>query len=359
MDAETGATLPGAAVRLSELNRGMATDAEGAFLFENLPPRTISISVQYLGYALSEQRIRMTAGETAFVRFELQPSAVVTQGIVVSGLGRERGAADAYRPTAVMHGRELERSLEGSLAETLRGIPGLSSVYNGPATARPVIRGMGGDRLLILEDGQRVGDLSSTSSDHAVAVDPVSAQRIEVVRGPAGLLYGSNALGGVINVWREEVPRTMPDRTTGTVTLTGQSVNDGLAAHGLIHAPIGLFAVRSEITARTAGDTRTPLGRLPSSGLTTYSGTVGLSRVAGWGFLGAAYRYYDSHYGVPGTFNGETIPGAHESGVDIEMQRHVGRLQGALFTGLGPFSIVELDANPGGIQRSNGDRKAV
>ena len=79
---------------------------------------------------------------------------------------------------------------------------------------------MGGDRLLILEDGQRVGDLSSTSSDHAVAVDPVSAQRIEVVRGPAGLLYGSNALGGVINVWREEVPRTMPDRTTGTVTLT-------------------------------------------------------------------------------------------------------------------------------------------
>lgn len=345
VDAETGEPLPGAAVRLGELGRGQATDGDGSFLFEHLPVRTVSVSVQYLGYVTSEQRVQIRAGETVSARFELQASAVVSQGIVVTGLGRERSVAEAYRPTAVVHGRDLERSLETSLAETLRRIPGLNAVYNGPAATRPTIRGMGGDRLLVLEDGQRVGDLSSTASDHAVAVDPVSAERIEVVRGPAGLLYGSNALGGVINVWREEVPRTIPSTVTGTFTATGQSVNSGIAGHGLVHVPLGPFALRAELTGRTAGDTRTPLGVLPSSGLTTYSGTVGLSHVADWGYLGAAYRYYDSAYGVPGTFNDETIPGAHEGGVDIEMQRHVGRLKGAWLSGIGPFSVVELDAN--------------
>jgi iron complex outermembrane recepter protein len=95
-----------------------------------------------------------------------------------------------------------------------------------------VIRGLGGDRVLVLEDGARVGDLSSTSGDHALSVDPLNAERIEVVRGPAALLYGSNAIGGVINVIRDEVPSALPDRPTGVLTMQGQSANVGVGAGG-------------------------------------------------------------------------------------------------------------------------------
>jgi iron complex outermembrane recepter protein len=345
VDARTGEPLPGAAVRLRELGRGQATGPDGRFRFERVPARAYTVGVQFLGYLPLEQRVQVEPGGSATLTLRLEPSTLELPGVVVTGTGRERGVADTYRPTAVLDGQELQRSLEVSLAETLRRVPGLRPVYNGPAATRPTIRGMGGDRVLVLEDGQRTGDLSSTGPDHGTAVDPLSAERIEVVRGPAGLLYGPNALGGVINVWREEVPRTRPARLTGTASTTAETVNEGAAGHLMVTAPAGPLAVRAEATARRAGDTRTPEGVLPSSGLQTISGSVGASLVAGWGFAGLAYRGYDSRYSVPGTFQGVTIPGAHPNGVEIEMRRHVGRLNAAYLEGLGPFSTVELDAH--------------
>jgi outer membrane receptor protein involved in Fe transport len=126
----------------------------------------------------------------------------------------------------------------------------------GPATARPVIRGLGGDRVLVLEDGARVGDLSSTSSDHALSVDPLNAQRIEVVRGPAALLYGSNAIGGVINVIRDEVPSALPDRRRAWQR-AGADGERGCGGGGLRRSSAWAgLAVRGEGSYRTAGDLR-------------------------------------------------------------------------------------------------------
>ena len=345
VDAATGEPLAGAAVRLRELGRGQATSADGTFRFERLPARAHTVAAQFIGYAPQEQRVQLPAGGTVHVEFALEVTALELAGVVVTGMGRERGVADTYRPTAVVDGRELQRSLEPSLAETLRRVPGMHSVYNGPAASRPTIRGMGGDRVLVLEDGQRTGDMSTTAADHAVALDPISAERIEVVRGPAGLLYGSNALGGVINVWREEVPRSLPSSVTGTVTSSLQSVNDGIAGHALVLVPAGPIALRAEVSGRHTGDTNTPLGVLPSSDLATLSTSASGSVIGSWGFAGAGYRFYGADYSVPGTFNGNIIPGAHPDGVDIEMRRHVGRMQAAHLLGIGPFSSIELEAN--------------
>jgi len=344
IDAATGQPLPGAAVRLRELGRGQATLDDGTFRFERLPARAHTVAAQFIGYAPQEQRVQLPAGGSAHIEFALEVSALELSGVVVTGMGRERAVADTYRPTAVVDGRELERNLSATIAETLRRIPGLHPVYNGPAATRPTIRGMGGDRVVILEDGQRVNDLSTTGADHAVASDPMSAERIEVVRGPAGLLYGSNALGGVINVVREEIPRSRPDLLSGTATSSFESVNLGVGGHLLVTAPAGPLALRAEASARAAGDTRTALGVLPSTDLRTVSGTVGASLTPGWGFVGLSYRFYDSAYGVPGVFQGEQIPGAHPNGVDIEMQRHVVRGQAAYHDGIAFFDAVEVDA---------------
>ncbi len=342
-DAATRAPISGANVRLRQLGRSELSHADGTFHFDRLAPGVYTVAVERIGYAPAEERVRVADGATAEVTLALSPSAIEVGTIVVTATGSERSASETYRPTTVLSDAELRRKLGTSVAATLAGEPGISQRYNGPAAAQPVIRGLGGDRVLVLEDGQRTGDISTTSGDHAVAIDPLTAERIEVVRGPAALMYGSNALGGVINVVREEVPRTLPERLSGTVSSQAESVNRGLTAGAAATLPVGPFAVRAELSGRRAGDTRTPRGILPTTELIGLNGAIGASWVGSQGFAGAALRDYWMRYGVPGTFNGQTIPGGHEGGVEIEQRRTAGRVEAARFSGAGPFDSIELD----------------
>ena len=124
-----------------------------------------------------------------------------------------RSAFESYQPTSVLAGQDLTKVLSGSLGDTLAEQPGVASRSLGPAPSRPVIRGLDGDRVAILEDGQRTGDLSSQSADHGVAMNPAAAHKIEVVRGPATLLYGANAIGGLVNIINEQIPTAQHNGT--------------------------------------------------------------------------------------------------------------------------------------------------
>lgn len=343
VNAETNEPVGAVSVRLLELNRGELSHQDGAFHFGSLPVGSYTIALQRLGFAPAQQTISVGVRDTVRITVRLTPSAISIQGIVVTGTGRARNAAEAYRPTTVLDEAELRRRLSSSIAATLANQPGISQRYNGPAASQPVIRGLSGDRVLVLEDGGRTGDVASTSADHAVAIEPLTAERIEVLRGPAGLLYGSNALGGVINVVREEIPRTIPEALTGTVSAQVESVNRGVTAGGDLRGTIGPLVWRAELSGRTAGDTRTPLGHLPSTDLHGYNGGTGLSWVHPRGFVGGAVRDYSLEYGVPGSFNGETIPGAHTSGVTIDMRRTTATAQAGLLSGVRPFSALEWD----------------
>ncbi|CAN5750277.1 TonB-dependent receptor [soil metagenome] len=345
VDAVSGLPLPATRVRLIELGRADLSHRAGDFHFERLAPGTYTISAQRLGYAPGELTVRVGAGQTAQARLELTPSAIELEGLVVTGTGRARRLDETYRPTAVVDGAALRRQLGSSVAATIDREPGIAQRYNGPAAAQPVIRGLSGDRVLVLEDGNRTGDIASTASDHALTIDPLTAERIEIVRGPAGLLYGSNALGGVINVIREDVPRTLPERLTGTASMQGESVNQGLTAGGQVSAPLGPVAGRVELSLRRAGVTQTPLGPLPSTEMEGYNAGAGLSWVHHHGFFGGAVRDYGMTYGVPGTFDGQTIPGAHEGGVTIDLRRSTGRLDASWLYDIGPFRSVEATGN--------------
>jgi iron complex outermembrane receptor protein len=344
-DADSGDPIVGATVRILELGRAELSHGDGSFHFENLAPGTYTVSATRVGYARAELSVQLADGDTVEVRLLIEPSAIEISGVVVTATGDERSADDVYQPTTVVSGSELRRQLGTSVAATLADEPGISQLYNGPAASQPVIRGLSGDRVLVLEDGQRTGDLASTSPDHAVTIDPITAERIEVVRGAAGVLYGSNALGGVINVIREEVPRTLPERLAVQASTQIESVNRGLTAGAVATAPVGPIAVRAELSGRTAGNTQTPLGELPTTYIDGYNAGAGASWVAPRGYLGVAGRSYAINYGVPGIFNGQVIPGAHEDGVEIDLRRSALRLEGALTGGVGPFESVEMDAN--------------
>src|SRR5688572_6305333 len=129
--------------------------------------------------------------------------------IIVTAGGLER--LDMLAGTSVMEGDDLQRNMDGQIGEVLTGVPGVSATSFSPGASRPVLRGFQGDRVRVLVDGIGSIDASNVSADHAVTIDPLTADRIEVLRGPAVLLYGSSAIGGAVNVIDKRIPRSVPE----------------------------------------------------------------------------------------------------------------------------------------------------
>lgn len=340
IDATSASPLPGTIVQLSAPARQTVSGSNGEFVLDGVPTGERRVQAERLGYRSIEVTVSVQAGQTSDVQLNLVATPLRLSGVVVTGTVHARERDDVLSPTALVSGTELERHLGATVAATLSDQPGMASASIGPATARPVIRGLGGDRILILEDGQRPGDLSSTSGDHAVAVEAGTAQRFEVVRGPMSLLYGSSALGGVVNVVREEIPQRPQAGFHGLASLQGESASRGVSAAGVASTGHGPWAARFEGSFRDAGDIRTPLGDLQNTESRAWGGAAGLANLSSTGHVGAAYRFYANHYGIPGGF-----AGGHATGVNIEMRRHSLRAEAGLHDPVGPFST--LDANVG------------
>jgi iron complex outermembrane receptor protein len=212
-------------VTVEELNRQIAIGADGTYRIDNLPPGTYHLLVEAPGYTPTRHEVTVV---TTLLTLDvgLDPELHYTEVISVSPGGTNQ--FEAYQPTSVLAGQDLARQLEGTIGATLESQPGVAERSFGPGPSRPVIRGLDGDRVLILEDGQRSGDLSSQSGDHGVTANPASAERLEIVRGPATLLYGANAIGGLVNVISNEIPTAPVAELTGGFTADfGSAATEG------------------------------------------------------------------------------------------------------------------------------------
>jgi iron complex outermembrane receptor protein len=315
VDAETKEPIGWATVTLVELARAERSHRDGSFHFEGIPAGHYTVRVSFIGFETTQRQVDLEADRSADVRIELRVTALSTQTVVVTG---DRIRAAATRPSEVITGTRLQQQLGRTLAETIGSEAGVAQRTMGPATARPVVRGLGGDRLQLLEDGAQSGDLSSASSDHAVTIDPLNAERIEIVQGPASLLYTANALGGVVNLVRNRIASVQPDRVHGLASLQGESVNAGYTGGLTLSLPLGPLALQLDGSGRRAGDISTPAGALGNTDYSSYNGSVGLSYVAPWGVAGAAGGMLRTEYGVPAGMPGD------EEGVRIAMRREFG-----------------------------------
>lgn len=161
-DSATGVPLAAAVVRLVALHREVRTHEDGRFELGLVPAGEHALVVQRIGYRAARQLVRVMDSPVT-LEIGLAEAPMQMAATVVTGQISERGAADALSTTSVLADAALDRRLDGTLGATVAGLPGVSVGRMGPATARPVVRGMGGDRVLILEDGMRPGDLSSTA----------------------------------------------------------------------------------------------------------------------------------------------------------------------------------------------------
>jgi iron complex outermembrane receptor protein len=295
----SGGPVPGAEVHLPDARRNAVTSADGTFRFEGLPPGDYLIEATEPRLGAAVQRVTVKAGGTAEVTLGLDLT-VHREEIVVTASPDARSQGEVSVSTTVLDSRALQQQLAPTLGETLNQEPGISSTFFGPGASRPVIRGLGGDRIRILESGVGTGDASTTSPDHAVSVDPSSAERIEVVRGPATLLYGSSAIGGVVNLIDGRIPDSLPGQAlTGTFDGRGASAADERGGDLTLNGGAGRMAWHLDALKRQTGDYRSGEGRVANSALDADGGGAGVSYVGQQGYLGVAYGRFDTLYGSP------------------------------------------------------------
>ena len=221
--------------------------------------------------------------------------------VVVSSSALGRQSHEMTLPVSILEGDELVQRREATLGETLQSVPGVHASGFGAGASRPVIRGLDGARVKVLSDGVELLDASTISPDHAVVSEPLLAERIEVLKGPATLLYGGGAIGGVVNVIDRKVPTRVPEKGyEGELELRANSVaNEGAGVFGLT-AGSGNFAVRAEGAKRQADEYEIPGSPDKQAGSynDTDSFTLGASFIGERGYFGAAYTEQNNRYGL-------------------------------------------------------------
>jgi len=210
-------------------------------------------------------------------------------------------ADDAFVPLTVVPSREVTSTPGATLADSLQYRPGIAGSTFAPGANRPVIRGLDNYRVRVQENGIGSHDVSALSEDHAVPIDPFAADQIEVVRGPATLRYGSQAIGGVVNATNDRIPEIIPPRGFSIVSRGGlNSVDHGRDGAFKATAGAGNFAVHADAFNRHAGDYDTPQGRQFNSFVDSEGYSVGTSLVGRAGFIGVSFTRFNSLYGIPG-----------------------------------------------------------
>ena len=351
--AGSGDAMDGAAVVVEELRREVRTDAGGGYRFDDLAPGRYHVSVRAEGY--SSRRTEVAVG-TSGVTLDLEVDLDLHFSEVMSVSPNPRPQFESYQPTSVLSADDLTRELQDTIGATLQSLPGVSMRALGPGPARPVIRGLDGDRVLLLQDGQRMGDLGSQSGDHSVPVNPAAAQRIEVVRGPATLLYGANAIGGLVNVVTDQIPTERVTRPTGSFTFNAGSNSNPAGAAGDVHIGDGTFAMHFGGGGQRAGSYRTAEGLVANS--ESRSGFVNIG--SGWTgdrkYAGVSYGYDDTRYGVPVLEGGalSLTPRRHAFSARAGAQGLDGALTSYRATlGVRRYSHQELDAGEVGTTFKN------
>jgi iron complex outermembrane recepter protein len=295
---------------------------------------------------------------------------VILDSIVVTASPFARSQAELTSATSVLAGRDLALQQQPTLGETLSAQPGMSSTYFGPGASRPLIRGLGGDRIRILQNGTGTQDASVTSPDHAVSVEPFLVKRIEIVRGPASLLYGSSAVGGVVNVIDHRIETEMPAKPfSGSIDARYGTGADEFAYGGITDIAFAqtdthAFVLHLDGFKRKSDDVRIPgfadpsnpvnKGRLTNSAVDSEGASIGLSYVSDTFDAGLNYNGFNSLYGTVAEPDVEIDLRQRRVDFAAEVKQDFGIFTGArLKFGTADYKHVELEGGAPGTTFTN------
>ena len=292
-DTTTGTPLADVRVHILELGRGTTTDAAGKFVLPELPSGTYGVAFSRIGYVPLVRRVTIGGGNMTLA-VSMRPTAVELPEVQVTATPNATTALTSPQPTSILDHTALRTAQAPSLGETISSLAGVHSINEGPGIGKPVIRGLSSNRVLVLDNGQRI-ETQGWGDEHSPNIETADAERIEVIRGPASVLYGSDALGGVINVVRRDLPDAIgQDPLLGGSLSAAYSTNnqqpDGTAQ---IEGATGGLGFRASLSGRTSDDFRTPLGDVFNSGNRAVSGDGSVGYRGSWGSVRGDVTYRD------------------------------------------------------------------
>ncbi|KAI3592218.1 Zinc-regulated outer membrane receptor [Cupriavidus sp. U2] len=294
-----------------------------------------------------------------------QPATPTLKEVVVTANPLGSDLNDMVAPVSTLGRDALAVRQASTLGETLNSMPGVTSSYFGPNASRPIIRGLDGDRIKVLQNGGSTLDASTLSYDHAVPIDPLVAEKIEVVRGPAALMYGGNAVGGVVNVIDNRIPRDPITGVSGAANVSGTIGGDkGRNASGLLEAGNGKFAVHADAFVRQTSDLRIPgyarsgtqranqplpegeseaYGKIPNTNAHQEGGSMGGSYTWADGFVGANWSTYRNDYGTPAEEDARIKMRQDRFALEGESRNLAGATNGIFESVKGKFSYTDYE----------------
>ena len=287
------------AVKVVELNKTALTDDLGVYTFANVPPGTYRVTTHLEGFADATRSVTVTGGATASADFELKLSGINAE-VTVTASGTAQSTFEAIETVSTIDTTQLISRAAVSLGDALGGESGVAKRSSGPGSSRPVIRGFDGDRVLVSNDGVRNGSLASQSGDHAEPVDTLSVERIEVVKGPATLLYGSNAIGGVVNAISGHDEGSHPGLRI-VLSTTGGSNSGQVFVAGGVEYGVNNWMFWGNTSAQRTGDYTAGgnFGKVLNTSTRNVTASTGFGYFGQKAFFNTNYSYFQSKYGVP------------------------------------------------------------
>lgn len=322
-------------VTILQLRRTVDTDDQGKYEFQGVPAGSYDVVAHLDRVPDSVKRVSLTGGE-ATVDFQIELTGVSEQ-VTVTATGTEQAVSSSIQSVEVIGSVDLAKKSPVSLGEALDGELGVAKRSFGPGTARPVIRGFDGDRVLVLQDGNRIGGLGFESGDHAEPINVLTVDRVEIVKGPATLLYGSNAIGGVVNTISGH---DSPHKGVSGF-LTGVGGTNGGQAGGSAGVEYGTekFLIWGNGGGQRTGNYNTPLGEIQNSFSRESNLGAGLGYYSKKGFFNFNYTFDKRRYGIPFDPNEED-----PEIVELNPRRHSFEFKGGFresqsFIEAGTFSV--------------------
>lgn len=323
-------------ITVLQLKRTVDTDDDGKYEFTDLPPGKYDVLAHLDRVPDVVQSIELTAGSDATLDFQIHLSNLNEQ-VTVTATGTEQSISSSIQSVDVLGSVELAKKSPVSLGEALDGELGVAKRSFGPGTARPMIRGFDGDRVLVLQDGNRIGGLGFESGDHAEPIDVLTVEKVEIVKGPATLLYGSNATGGVVNtVSGHDSPH---QGINGYLTALGSTNSNQAGGSAGVEFGTNRWLVWANAGGQRSGDYDTPIGKVQNSFSREASTALGFGYYPDKAFFSVNYNFNKRRYGIPVDPN-ETDPEV----VELNPRRHSVEFRGGFrenpsFFQAGTFSV--------------------
>ena len=335
--ARSNKPLQSANVAIENTDLGTFTDENGRFVVKDIRSSEVSVKISMIGFV--DTTLNVSTKEKTYDLGEIKLRIDVLQLSNIDVHAHDNLIQPTLLSDVFLSGKDMQEKMYGSIAQTLQNEKGIAIQSMGQATTRPILRGYSGDRFLITKNGVKTGDLSHSSADHAMSLDLGGVERIEVFRGPRALLFGSNTIGGVVNVEKNSLSSQKLDESRSYFISGIDSGNRGLFSSYSFETPWGSNNIRFSTQARKTGNQITPIGELENTSIDNQEAFIGISRIGDNKRAVFSFERVLMDYGIPGS------PEGHINGVDLKLSKNTQELNYHQDIDFGGFETLNIDQN--------------